>query len=110
MIWILRWLFLKDVMTRYYDFRKVSIDLIANFFKEQRRELIPGLVDMVNGFFSVQIRDGEFKPISAEEVRAYYQEDTWIWKLYLSFRKIDRSLHSLLGKQYPYIVPDKIRR
>jgi hypothetical protein len=110
MVWILRWLFLKDVMTRYYDFRKVSIDLIANFYKEQRPELIPGLVDTVNGFFSVQIRNREFKPISVEEVRAYYREDAWIWRLYLVFRKIDRSLHGLLGKHYPYILPDKIRR
>lgn len=110
MTWILRRFFLADVMTRYYDFRKVSIDLIANFYKEQRPELIPGLVDLVNGFFSAQIRSGEFKPLSVEEIRAYYREDAWIWRLYLAFRKIDRSLRALLGKHYPYILPDKIKR
>lgn len=97
-------------MTRYYDFRKVSIDLIANFYKEQRPELIPGLVDTGNGFFSAQIRDGGIKPLSVEEVRAYYQEDAWIWRLYLAFRKVDRSLHNLLGRYYPCVLPEKIKR
>jgi hypothetical protein len=110
MVWILRLLFLEDVMTRYYDFRKVSIDLIANFYKEQRPELIPSLVDTVNGFFSAHIRDGGMKPLSVEEIGAYYREDALIWRLYLAFRKVDRSLHNLLGKYYPYILPDKVRR
>jgi len=110
LVWLLRWLFLEDVMTRYYDFRKVSIDLIANFYKEQRPELIPGLVDTVNGFFAAQIRDGRFKPLSVEEIKAYYQEDALIWRLYLAFRRIDRSLHSLLGKYYPYVLPGNIKR
>lgn len=110
MVWILRWLFLQDVMTRYYDFRKVSIDLVANFYKEQRYELIPGLVDIVNKFFSAQIQAGEFKPLTVKEIKAYYQEDAWIWRLYLTFRKIDRSLHDLFRKHYPYILPDMIKR
>ena len=42
--WILRLLFLQEVVTRYYDARKVTIDLIANFYKEQRPELVPELV------------------------------------------------------------------
>lgn len=110
LVWILRWLFLQDVMIRYYDFRKVSLDLIANFYKEQKPELIPGLVDTVNEFFSSHIQVGEFKPLSVQEVKAYYQEDAWIWRLYLAFRKIDRSLHSWFGKHYPYILPDNIKR
>ena len=110
LVWLLRWLFLEDVMTRYYDFRKVSIDLIANFFKEQRPELIPDLVDTVNKFFATQIRDGGFKPLSVEEIKSYYQEDAMIWKLYLTFRKIDRSLHNLFGKYYPYVLPGNIKR
>jgi len=110
LVWLLRWLFLEDVMIRYYDFRKVGIDLIANFYKEQKPELIPGLVDTVNEFFSAQIRDGGMKPLSVEEIKAYYREDAMIWRLYLAFRKVDRSLHNLLGKYYPYILPDKVKR
>jgi hypothetical protein len=110
LVWILRLLFLNDVMTRYYDYRKVTVDLVANFYKEQRPELVPDLVDAVNRFFSDEIRDGGFEPITAGEIKSYYREDAWIWRLYLAFRKVDRSLHGLLGKDYPYILPGKIKR
>lgn len=110
MVWIIRLLFLEDVMTRYYDFRKVVVDLIANFYKEQRPELIPALVDTVNEFFSDEIREGGFEPVTEKEIRAYYREDAWIWRIYLAFRKTDRSLHRLLGKDYPYVLPGKIKR
>ncbi len=110
LVWIIRLLFLEDVMTRYYDFRKVVVDLIANFYKEQRAELIPDLVDTANDFFSAEIGQGGFEPITEKEVRAYYREDAWIWRIYLAFKRIDRSLHRLLGKDYPYVLPEKIER
>lgn len=110
LVWILRLLFLEDVLTRYYDARKVAVDLLANLYKEQRAELVPELVDATNQFFSTGSQHARFKPISVTEVRAYYREDAWIWRLYMTFRKIDRSLHKLLGKHYPYILPGKIRR
>ena len=110
LVWLLRLLFLKDVMTRYYDFRQVAVDLVANFYKEQRPELIPGLVDTVNRFFAGNARLRGGRPLTAAEVRAYYREDAWIWRLYLAFKKVDRSLHRLLGKDYPYILPDKVKR
>ena len=108
--WILRKFFLQDVMSRYYDFRKVSIDLIANFYKEGRPEIIPDLVRTVNDFFSAQFQNSGIKPLNVEEIKAYYQEDAMIWRLYLAFRKLDRTLHNLSGKYYPYILPPKIRR
>ena len=110
LVWLLRWLFTDEVMTRYYDFRKVVVDLIANFYKEQRPELVPDLVDTVNKFLSAQIQDGGFEPIKVADISAYYRRDAWIWRLYLGFRKVDRSLHKLLGKDYPYILPREIKR
>ena len=110
LVWILRLFFLEDVMTRYYDFRQVTVDLVANFYKEQRSDLVPDLVDTINGFFSAGIRDGDFKPVTVDEIRVYYREDAWIWRLYLAFRKVDRSLHRLLGKNYVYVLPGKIKR
>jgi hypothetical protein len=110
LVWLLRLLFLKDVMTRYYDFRQVTVDLVANFFKEQRPDLIPDLVDTVNHFFAASVRLRGLKPLTVAEVRAYYREDAWIWRLYLAFKKVDRFLHQLLGKDYPYILPEKIKR
>ena len=46
--WILKWLFVDDVMNRYYDHRQVLIDIAANFYKERRPELISGAIDIFN--------------------------------------------------------------
>jgi hypothetical protein len=110
LVWILRLFFLEDVMTRYYDFRRVAVDLIANFYKEQRSELIPELIHEVNSLLFPEGLKGEVEPITLEEVRGYYREDALIWRFYLAFRKVDRTLHKLLGRVYPYVLPEKIQR
>jgi hypothetical protein len=111
LVWILRWLFVKDVMTRYYNPRKVTIDLIANFYKEQRPELVPGLVAAANEHFTTAAAQLGISDISVKEVKDYYREDEIIWSLYLSFRQFDRFLRrKVLRREYPYILPGKIRR
>jgi hypothetical protein len=110
MRWIIRWLFLQDVITRYYDLHKVAVDIVANFYKEQRPELIPGLIETVNRFFAAETAAGRFQPLTEAEVRSYYREDALTWQVYLAFRKLDRTLHRLIGKNYPYILPGKIKR
>ncbi len=105
--WLIRLLFVDDVMNRYYDLRKVVIDLLANFYKEQRADLIPAMIETVNEFFK---NDGAFADITLKEIKSYYREDAWIWRIYLGARKIDRFLHKLLRKHYPYILPEKIKR
>jgi hypothetical protein len=111
LVWILRLLFLQDVVDRYYDFRRVTVDLVANFYKEQRAELIPDLIDVVNDFFAGDAADLGLEPIDEKQVRAYYREDALIWTLYLSMRKLDRSLHThLLRREYPYILPGRTKR
>ena len=109
--WILRLLFLEDVVNRYYDFRRVAIDLIANFQKEQRGDLIPAVIDLVNDFFGGEAAGLDIQPIDEKEVASYYREDALIWTLYLSFRRIDRFLRTkILRRDYPYILPGKIQR
>ena len=108
--WLLRLFFLEDVVTRYYSFRSVCVDLIANMYKEQRPDLVPGLITITNEFFSSEINSGEFKPVFEKEVKSYYQEDALIWRIYLAFRRIDRRLHLWRGRDYPYILPGKIKR
>jgi hypothetical protein len=111
LVWILRLFFLEDVVNRYYDFRRVAIDLAANFYKEGRAELIPGVLAVVNGFFASEAAGLEIQPIEEKEVASYYREDALIWTLYLSFRRIDRWLRTkLLRRDYPYILPGKIER
>jgi hypothetical protein len=109
--WILRILFLQDVVTRYYDPRKVTIDLIANFYKEQRPELVPELVAAANAYIQGEGADLHLAEITEKEVSDYYREDEVIWRLYLSMRRFDRFVRKkMLGLEYPYILPGKIKR
>ena len=104
--WIIRLLFLKDVMNRYYDQRMVYIDLAANLFKEQQPDLILDTIDIIN-----QRLSNNLKPLTMKEVEKYYREDKLIWTLFLAFRRIDRWLTmKLLRKRYEYILPGKIKR
>lgn len=111
LVWVLRLLFVKDVMTRYYDPGKVIVDLIANFYKEQRPELVPRLVATANEFISGEAADLGLPEITVEEVRDYYREDEIIWSLYLAMRRFDRFVRKrVLHRDYPYILPGKIKR
>jgi hypothetical protein len=110
LVWILRLLFVKDVMTRYYDPRKVTIDLLANFYKEQRAELIPTWWPR-RTITSRPKGPAWGRSIRSKEVSNYYREDQVIWSLYLSFRRFDRFLRvKVLHREYPYILPGKIKR
>jgi len=103
--------FLEEVVDRYYDWRLVSIDLIANFFKEQRPELIPGIINQVNKFFKEEAREFNIKPITFEEVQKYYKNDKMIWVIFQNARKIDRYLKTkLFKKKYDFYLPGKIKR
>ncbi len=104
--WVLRWLFVDDVMNRYYDHQQVLIDIAANFYKEQRPELIPGAVDIFNRKLLV----GQ-KSLTTTDVEKYYREDKMIWRLFLGFRRVDRFLTTkLLRRRYEFILPGKIER
>lgn len=111
LVWLIRLFFLDGVMTRYYDFRKVTIDLIANFYKEQRPEFIPMLIDAANGLFAGEAEKFNIAPLTEKEISSYYKEDAMIWRVYLAFRKMDRFLHlRVYRKPYVYILPGKIKR
>ncbi len=109
--WVLKRFFLADVVNRYYDPRRVVIDLIANFYKEQSPELIPDLIRTANKFFAEEAAFLGVEEIKPEDVRSYYREDALIWVLYFNARRIDRFLRTrLLRREYPYILPGKIKR
>lgn len=108
--WVIRLLFLDDVMTRYYRRRQVIIDVLANLYKEKREEMIPILLQSANEFLTQNENDGDFKPLTQEEIAAYYKEDARIWSVYLAARRIDRRIHRLLGRPYPYVLPGNVDR
>ncbi len=103
--------FLDEVIDRYYDWRLVTIDLIANFFKEQRPELIPGIIRQINKFFKEEASEFNIEPITFEEVQKYYKNDKMIWVIFQNARKIDRFIKTkLLKKKYDFYLPGKIKR
>jgi hypothetical protein len=109
--WILRLFFLEDVVNRYYDFRKVVIDLLANLYKEGKSNLFPILLPAVNQYLVQEVQVLEVPPLTEKELQDYYREDALIWRLYLSMRRVDRFLHTWVMRQgYPYILPGKINR
>jgi len=104
--WILRLFFLDDVMNRYYDRRRVYLDLAANLFKEGRPELIPITVEISNRHLPAEARS-----LTAAEAEKYYRDDRLIWTLFLSFRRIDRWIKTkIFRKSYEFILPGKIKR
>ncbi len=104
---ILKAIYLEDLVTRYYDLRLVTIDLLGNLYKEQKADLVPDLLALANDRFA---ENGRFAPITLQEIEAYYQQDAFIWRLYLGTRRFDRWLHRLFRQPYPYILPGKIQR
>lgn len=111
MRWILRRFFLDDVVARYYDERQIIIDLLANLYKEQLSELVPDFINVSNQFFADEMNGFNIDPIREDEVKAYYNEDKFIWSLYISMRRLDRFLQTkLLRQKYPYILPGKTNR
>lgn len=100
---IIRKFFLDDVMIRYYDEKSVNIDLIANLYKEQKAELIPMFIEIVNSFTE--------KIVTEKEIADYYKKDKFIWQLFLIMRRLDKWLYKYVyKKQYEFILPEKIKR
>jgi len=103
--WVFERLFLDDVMNRYYEPRKVYTDLAANLYKEQRPDLIPDTLALINR------RQGGSPALTEKEIRRYYTEDRIIWSAFLNLRKFDRWVTTRLRRRrYEFILPGKIRR
>ncbi|MBE7437046.1 MAG: hypothetical protein HS115_01230 [Spirochaetales bacterium] len=106
---LIRLFFLEDVMTRYYDFRKVTMDIIANLYKEKRADLIPHFILQANTFF--QAHAPLIQPLNPAEIRAYYRQDALIWKVFLFSRRLEQKIQlHLLKRKYPMILPPPFKR
>lgn len=108
---LIKALFVQEVVDRYYDWRLVAIDLIANFFKEQKPEIIPRLIRRINQFYREEAEDFNIEPITFEEVHKYYKNDKMIWVIFQNARRLDRFLKAkLFKKNYDFYLPNKIER
>ncbi|MHA1699057.1 MAG: DUF6206 family protein, partial [Promethearchaeota archaeon] len=102
---------LNEVVDRYYEFRLVINDLIANFYKEQLPEAIPDVIDVVNNFLENEASKYEIPPFTIKEIKNYYKRDKFIWVLFQNLRRFDRFVKTrILKKEYDFYLPHKIKR
>ncbi len=102
---------LEEVVNRYYDFRLVINDLIANFYKEQLPGAIPGVVSVVNDFIANDIPDYGVAPFTVDEIKTYYKRDKQIWTIFQGLRRLDRFVKTkIMRKAYDFYLPGKIKR
>jgi hypothetical protein len=83
---------LKDLIARYYDFRGVVVDLLANLYSEGRPELVPWLTDSANWYFLAERAETHFRPLTVAETVAHHRRDALSWRAYLAVRKLTRKL------------------
>ena len=103
--------FLQETVDRYYDWRKVTKDLVANFYKEQKPELVPKLTQTVNKFLKEEASEFDIEPLTLKEIQKYYKSDANMWRIFQGARKIDRFLETRLFKRkYAFYLPGKIVR
>ncbi len=109
LVWVIRLFFLKDVLNRYYDMRLVVIDTLANLYKEKKEDWVEDYLSLANNFLKKKRPD--INQIELKEIQSYYAEDKTIWRLFLFFRKVERTVQvSILKRSYDIILPDKIER
>ncbi len=105
---VLRKFFLQDVMDRFYNFRLTAIDLTANLYKEQKPELIPLWLEVINEENRELL---ENRPLTEKEVEKFYKEDKFIWQLFLAVRRANRFVNTkMLHQRYEFTLPGKIKR
>ena len=111
LVWLVRWQFLDEVLDRYHDVRMILIDMVANFHKEGRENLIEKALSMINASIEKENLDTKIPRLTKSEIDGYYKNDAFIWALFLSLRRIDRFMKTKIFRQrYNFILPGKISR
>jgi hypothetical protein len=100
---------LPDLMGRYYDFRRIAIELVGRFYDEGRPELVAGMIDAVNWYFLAERRENHFQPVTMDEVNRFHRWDRFIWRAFVLLCRVDRRLQFAQRKPYPYILPVRRR-
>jgi hypothetical protein len=111
LVWLVRWQFLDEVVDRYYDVRQVLMDLVANFHKEGRADLIDPALGLINEIIRDKEISKEVPVLTREEIDRYYKNDAFIWTVFLALRRLDRFVKTrIFSKRYNFILPGKISR
>jgi hypothetical protein len=75
---------LTKLVTRWNDPRRVGIDIVANLYREGIPEWVDPMVLALNRELA------PVDPITAEEARAFYEEDVKIWPLLKRLQAVER--------------------
>lgn len=111
LVWLVRWQFLDEVLNRYHDARMILIDLVANFYKEGRADLIDTALSIINEFVENEKHAMDFSPLTRAEIDGYYKSDAFIWSFFLMLRRFDRFVKTkILMQRYNFILPGAINR
>ncbi len=109
--WLVRWQFLDEVLDRYHDVHMILIDMVANFHKECREDLIDSALSIINAYLEKENLLTKIHILKKSEVDNYYKNDAFIWSLFLSLRRFDRFMKTKIFRQrYNFILPGKISR
>lgn len=84
---LLRRALLPDLMARYYNHRRVTLDLLSSILNTGHSSLLRMLVDSANWFFLAERQEMHFRPITVHEVFSYHRRDMRRWQLYLALRR-----------------------
>lgn len=111
LVWLVRWRFLDEVLDRYHDVRLILIDMVANFYKESREDLIEKTLSIINSVLEKENLVNLIPRLEKPEIDRYYKNDAFIWSLFLTLRRFDRFIKTkILMQRYNFILPGRIRR
>ncbi|BCL32963.1 DUF6206 family protein [Streptomyces aurantiacus] len=93
----------KSIFDKFYDTRGVLLDFLGNLHKERLHALVPAFLEQANARLP--------RPITAEEVAAYYRDDARMWELIQRLRQADRFWHHRIRRRtYPFLLPPRVDR
>ncbi|WP_030568395.1 DUF6206 family protein [Streptomyces aureocirculatus] len=93
----------KSIFDKFYETRGVLLDFLGNLHKERLGALIPAFLEQANARLE--------KPLTADEVAAYYRGDARMWELIQRLRAVDRFWHrTVRRKPYPFLLPPPVDR
>jgi hypothetical protein len=93
---------LGPIVDKYYDPRGILLDLLGNLHKERLPHLVPPLL--------AQTVERVTPDLTEDEVRRYYRGDAILWEAVQRARRLDRALHHLRRRPYPFLLPGPIAR
>ncbi|MFH8988087.1 DUF6206 family protein [Streptomyces sp. NPDC017940] len=93
----------RSIFDKFYETRGVLLDFLGNLHKERLDALVPAFLEQANARLE--------KPLTVDEVTAYYRGDARMWELIQRLRAADRFWHrTVRRKPYPFLLPPPVDR